>query len=86
MTQTHTESRLRATRREGLRVWVKNMEGLRSTIGSDKTVNGDVKQSSGIIVNNIVVTLCGARWALEVTGESLYKVDDCLTTMLYACN
>ena len=35
------------------------------------------------IVNNIVITMYGARQVLEISRESLSKVYDCLTTMLY---
>ena len=43
---------------------------------------GDVKCSVGNTVNNIVVTMFGARWALEILGGSFCKVHGCLTTML----
>ena len=43
-----------------------------------------VTHSIGRIVNNIVLTMYGVRWALEILGVALCnKVCDCLTTMLY---
>ena len=35
---------------------------------------GDVKHSIGNIVNNIVMTVYGARWALEISEDTLCKV------------
>lgn len=45
----------------------------------------DIKYSVGNIqvVNNIVVTVCGARWVLDSTGGSLRELYECLSTMLY---
>ena len=45
----------------------------------------DVKYSRGNIDNNIVKTMYGASWVLEILGEGgrLYKVYDCLVTTLY---
>ena len=40
--------------------------------------HGDGKYSTGDIVNNII-TLYGARRALETSGGTLCKVYDCLT-------
>ena len=39
--------------------------------------------SVGNTVNNVVVDMCGARWELEISRETLCKVYDYLTTMLY---
>ena len=43
----------------------------------------EVKYSVGNAVSNIVVTMYGARWVLEISEGTLCKVYDCLTTMLY---
>ena len=40
--------------------------------------------STGNIVNNIIITMYIARWALELSGRTLYKLYVCLTTILYA--
>ena len=37
----------------------------------------------GNIVNDIVITVCGARWGLEIAEGALCKVCGSLTTMLY---
>ena len=34
-------------------------------------------------VNNIVVTMYGAKWVLEISWGSLVKVNDCVNSMLY---
>ena len=43
----------------------------------------NVQYSVGNIVNNIVITMYGARWVHEILRGLLCKVYDCLTTMLY---
>ena len=57
-------------RGEGLGYWVK---GLRSTNWQLQSSHGDVNYSVGNIVNNIVVTMYGARWILEISGGTLCK-------------
>ena len=52
-------------------------------VGSYKIVNGDIKYSIGDTVNNIVIAVCGARWVLEISGGTICKVYDWLTTMLH---
>ena len=44
------------------------------------------KESIGNIVNDTVITVGGARWALEVPRGTLCKVYDSLTTELYTSN
>ena len=39
--------------------------------------------SIGNILNNIVTTMSGARWVLEISRGILPEVDNGLTTMLY---
>lgn len=34
---------------------------------------GDATDSLGHIVNNVVVTMCGARWVLEILEEHFVK-------------
>ena len=60
---------------------VKEIEKYRLVVQNS---HGDAKYSMGNIVNIIVVTMYGARWVLELSGETLHKVYDCLTTMLYS--
>lgn len=47
-----------------MRGGVKKGEGLRRTNSSYKHSHGDVKCSS--IANTIVITMCGARWVLDL--------------------
>ena len=44
------------------------------------------KVQLGNIVNDIVITVRGARWALEISRGPLCKVYDCLTIMLNTWN
>ena len=55
------------------------MKGLRSTDRQLQNGHGDGKHSIG----NVVITVCGAGWVLEMSGGPLWKEYDCLTTMLY---
>ena len=59
------------------------MKGLRSTNWQSQSFCEDVKYSIGNIVNNIVTTMYGARWVVEISGGTLCKVHDCLATVLY---
>ena len=43
---------------------------------------GGVRYSTGNIVNHIVVTMYGAKWVLELSGGSLCKLYNYLTTKL----
>ena len=43
----------------------------------------DVKYRVRNIDNHIVIIVYGARWVLELLGESLNKLYKCLTTILY---
>ena len=56
------------------------MKGLRTTEWQLQHSHEGVKYSTGNIVNNIVVTVCGAMWVLEILG-SLCKVYDCLLSV-----
>ena len=49
----------------------------------DATKSQDVKHSLGNLVDNMVRTMSGARWVLELSGGPLCKACDCLTTTLY---
>ena len=44
---------------------------------------GAVKYSTGSIVNNIVITMYGAKCALDLWGGSPNKLYNWLTSMLY---
>ena len=51
------------------------MKGLESTNWKLQNSHGDVKYSTGNTVNNIVITMCGARWMLEISrGNTLSSV------------
>ena len=41
----------------------------------------DGKCSTGSVVTDMVITMCRAKWALKISGGSLCKVCDCLTTV-----
>ena len=43
----------------------------------------DVKYSIGNIINNITITIYGAKWVFEISERALCKVYDYLTTNLY---
>ena len=46
-----------------------------------------IECSTGNMVHEYsVITVCGARGVLEISGETLYKVCDCLITVLYNWN
>ena len=81
-----TESRLVGARREGVGELGKKAEG------SKKYKLAVTKQSQGCevqhrnIVDNIVVTRCGARWVLEISGEHFVKHMTVSNTILYTWN
>ena len=54
---------------EGLGDWEKKVKGLRRTNWKLQNSHRDVKHSTGNTVNNIVVTMYGARWVLEISGD-----------------
>ena len=63
---TDTGNRLMVARAEG--GWgVKTVKGL-STSGWLQNSHGDVKYSTGNTVNNIVITMYGVRWVLDLLG------------------
>ena len=70
-------------RRGSLGDWVKKLKGLRSIHWQLQNSHGDVKYSIGNIGNNIAITMCDARWALEIWRGTFCKVYDCLTSKLY---
>ena len=53
-------------------------------IGSYKNSHRDVKYNIGNVVNNIVITMDGARWVLEILRGTLNEEYDFLTTILYS--
>ena len=70
-------------KQRGLQDWVRRVERFRNTNRYLHNSHGDIKHSRGNRVSNIVITVYGARWVLEILGGSLYKVYDCLMTILY---
>ena len=60
--------------------WVENMKGLIST-NWYKIVTTNVKYSIKNIANNVVITMYGARWELEISERTLCKIYNCLTSM-----
>lgn len=65
-------------------VRVNKEKRLRSTNWKLHNSHWDVKDSIGNTANNIVITLYGARWILEIWGGGApCKIYYCLTTMLY---
>ena len=52
---------------EGLGERVKKVNELRSTNWQLQNSHRDVKYSTGNMVNNIVITMCGARWVLDLS-------------------
>ena len=51
----------------GLGDWVKRVKRLRCTDWQLQNSHGDVQYSTGDIVTNIVINMCGARWALDLS-------------------
>ena len=62
---------------------MKQVKRFRRTNWQLQSSHGEVKCSIGSTVSNIVITVDGARGVQEISGEILYKVCDCLTTLLY---
>ena len=48
---------------------MEKVKGLRSTNRQLQNSHGDVQYSIGGIVNNTVITLCGARSVLDLSGD-----------------
>ena len=48
---------------------MKNEKGLRSTNLVITNSHRNIKYSAGTIVNNVVITMYGARWALELSED-----------------
>ena len=63
--------------------WEKRVKVLRNTSWQLQNSPGDVKSSIGNMVSNIVITMHGDTWGLDLLGESLHKLYKCLVTMLY---
>ena len=42
--------------------------------------HGEVKCSTANTVNSVVITVCAARWGLEILGGALSEVYNCLIT------
>ena len=52
---------------------MKSVKGLGSTDGQLQNSRGDVKYSTGSIVNNVVITMYGAGLVLEISGEHFIR-------------
>ena len=50
---------------------MKKVKGLRRIDWQFENSHRGAKYSTGNIVNNTVITVCGVRWVLEILGESL---------------
>ena len=66
--------------------WGIESKWLRSMNWNFQSSHEGVKYSIGNIVNSIRIIKYGARWVLEISLGTLWKVYDCLTTMLYTRN
>ena len=51
--------------------WMKKVKGLGSTSWGFQNSHRDLKYSLGNVVTNIVITMHGARWVLEIKEETL---------------
>ena len=49
--------------------WVRKVKGLRSTDGQSQNSHEDVKYSTGNIVSSVAISMYGASWVLEISGE-----------------
>lgn len=58
---------------------VRKVKGLGRTIGSHKIV----KYNMGKIINKVVKTVYGVRYALDLSGGVLQKFYKCLPTAMY---
>ena len=52
---------------------MENLKGLRSTNRKLQNSHRDVKYSTGNIINDIVITMYGARWVLELSKDHFVK-------------
>ena len=53
---------------KGLGGWVKKVKELRSTNWQLQNSHGDIKDSIGDIVNNILITMYGVEWVQYLFG------------------
>ena len=80
---TDTENRLMVARRRAFGELGEKGEGTKKSRSVVIKDSRDVKYSIGNIVNNNIIIRYGTHWVLEVSGGTLCKVHDCLTTMLH---
>ena len=85
-TPIDTESGQVVTQGEGFGEVGEKGEGIKKHKWVVIRYNRDAKHCIGTTVNNIVITMHGARWGLETARRTLCKVYDCLTTMPYTWN
>lgn len=70
-----------------LKIWYKKANIKTLNVLLCKIVTGNVKDSIGHMVTNIVVTTYNARQVLDLPGDSLiHMLQKFLTRMLYPCN
>ena len=67
----------------GLEEWVTKVSGLRSADWQLTKQSWECKVQHKKYSQYIVITIHGARWVLEMSGGTLCKVYNCLTTLLY---
>ena len=84
--KTETDSEIQLSEGEQLGRRVEKGKGLRSINWELQNSHRDVKYSIGNVVNNIVITMDGARWVLEILRGTLNEEYDFLTTILYSGN
>ena len=53
---------------------MKKVKGLRNINWMLHGSRGDVENSIGNIVNNILIAVCGVRWVQDLSGRSLGKL------------
>ena len=62
---------------------MKKVKEIRSKNWYVQNRHGEVKYNGRNMANNIVITMYGARWVLEILGGTHCKVYNSLNTMLY---
>ena len=59
------------------------MKDLRTADWQLQNSHGDVNYSMGKRVSNIVMTMYGAGWIIEILRCTICRIYDCLATVLY---
>ena len=63
--------------------WMKKNKGIEKYGSAVTKQSQGVKYSRASVISSTAVTLCGARWGLEILGGPLCKVYGCPTTVPY---